>query len=191
MTNDNILYLKRLKSFSSSTKYQIELTFLFSLMSPIKRHERILDYGCGTGTTIRFLQKSTNAKIFGYDIEKYIEDDLKPAFLYKVEGKFNKVIFQHSIAHIANIKEILINLRDNFIEQGEIFVITPNKEFDEYFKKIKDKNYTPDLTVYKHYTSCELIDLFHSCGYKIKISGTFGNVENNIHERCFLIAYKY
>lgn len=190
MTNDKISYLERLKSFSSSDKYRIELNFLFSLMSPINEKERILDYGCGTGTTIRFLQKSTEAEIFGYDIEKYIEDDLVQAFLYDVEGMFDKIIFQHSLAHIPNIRDILINLQNNIVEKGKIFLITPNKEFDDYYKKIRNKNYLPDLTVFKHYTSQELIDLFHSCGYKIQISGTFGKVENNIHERCFLVAYK-
>jgi len=187
---DNKFYLERLKTFSSTDKYELEQNFLFSLMFPIYENEIILDYGCGVGTNIRYLQTRIKAQIFGYDIEKYIDSDLENNFIYDVKGLYNKIIFQHSIAHIQNIKEVLTNLKENLAEKGEIIVITPNKEFDDYFKKIKDENYVPDTTVFKHYTSQELINLFNSCNYKIKISGTFGKLENNIHERCFIIAKK-
>lgn len=187
---ENKSYLDKLKSFSSTDKYLIEQNFLFNLMLPINENENILDYGCGVGTNIRYLQKKTSAQIFGYDIEKYIDSDLENNFIYNVKGLYKKIIFQHSIAHIQNIKDVLAKLKENLVEQGEIIIITPNKEFDEYHKKIKNVGYVPDITVQKHYNSQELVELFISSGYKIKIAGTFGKLIENIHERCFLIAIK-
>jgi 2-polyprenyl-3-methyl-5-hydroxy-6-metoxy-1,4-benzoquinol methylase len=183
-------YLDRLKTFSSTDKYLLEQNFLFNLMLPIYENENILDYGCGVGTNIRYLQKRTSAQIFGYDIERYIDSDLENNFIYNVKGLYNKIIFQHSIAHIQNIKDVLAKLKENLVEKGEIIIITPNKEFDEYYKKIKNVGYVPDITVKKHYNSQELVELFLSCGYNIKIAGTFGKLIENIHERCFLIAIK-
>ena len=184
------LYQERLITFSSTDKYLIELDFLFCLMSPINETDVILDYGCGIGKTIKFLQQNSEAKIFGYDIEKYIDEDLSCRFISEINGVFSKIIFQHSIAHITNINEVLLDIREKLNKNAEIYVITPNKEFDDYFKRKKDPKYIPDSTVEKHYTSEEIQNIFLSNGFRIKIAGTFGKIVENIHERCFLVAVK-
>ena len=157
-------------------------------MSPIFENEYILDYGCGVGTTIRYIKKKTSARVHGYDINRFVDDDLIPFFQSEVNREYNKIIFQHSIAHIPNLNEVLTGLKKQLAARGEIYVITPNAEFDNFFKAKRDPNYKSDTTVHKHYTSQELIEIFEHCGFKIRISGTFGATVNNIHERCFLIA---
>ncbi len=185
---DNSLYLERLITFNSTEKYQKELDFLMQIMTPINKDEKILDYGCGIGTTIRYLKNKSNADIYGFDIYKYIDKDLVECYLSEVKGKFNRIIFLHSFAHIPNVSEILTKLKNHLFNKAEIIIITPNKVFDDYFKELKKQNYKPDTTVFMHYSSETLQNILLSCGYEIKVAGTFGNLVENIHERCFCIA---
>jgi len=94
----------------------------------------------------------------------------------------------HSIAHIENISEVLQNIKKLLKNNGHIYVITPNKEFDDYFKMIKDPNYQPDPTVVKHYTIEEIVNLIESSGYYVEVVGQFGKKVNNFQERIFTIA---
>lgn len=185
---DNSLYLERLKAFNATKKYQNELDFLLQIMSPINNKEKILDYGCGIGTTIRYLKNKSKADYYGFDVYKYIDQDLEEFFLSEVKGKFNRIIFLHSFAHIPNVNEILVKLKNHLYDKCEIIIITPNKAFDEYFKESKKQDYKPDTTVFKHYSSYTLNNVLLLSGYEIKIAGTFGNLVENIHERCFCIA---
>ncbi len=187
MNNPND-YFKRLNQFNSSEKYQNEMQFLLNLLQPVNKNEIILDYGCGTGTLIKFLKTNTQSNVSGFDIHNYMHPEISHLLIKEISSKYDKIIFMHSLAHIQNLDKILIKLKLNLSEDGKIFVITPNKDFDDYFKKIKEQNYIPDQTVVKHYNLEELQNLFTFCDYQVHFIGKFGKLIGNIHERCFLIA---
>ncbi len=189
MKND-LSYQQRLGVFNSSEKYKSEMEFLVKLMSPFNKNEDILDYGCGLGTLIEYLKKNFNLNTYGYDINDYLPNSLNKFKINELTKKYSKIVFMHSLAHIPNVEIILNNLHNNLKQNGNIYVITPNLEFDNHFRKMKDLEYKPDETVVKHFNSAELFDLFKKCGYQVCFCGNFGKIVENIHERCFLIASK-
>jgi len=183
-------YLQRLNSWNSSQKYLQEVKFLELLLDP-SDDDVILDYGCGTGYCIKLLSKNSKAKYYGFDINKFFGGKKSPDWFLdslQTEIKFSKIYFMHSIAHIENISEVLQNIKKLLKNNGHIYVITPNKEFDDYFKMIKDPNYQPDPTVVKHYTIEEIVNLIESSGYYVEVVGQFGKKVNNFQERIFTIA---
>lgn len=181
-------YRNRLKKWNNSEKYQNEVEFLRILLE-IKESDSLLDYGCGTGSCLNYLSKFCN-NIDGYDVNLLWDEEFNPQlFINDLDDKkYNKIYFMHSIAHIFNIEEILIGIKNNLKSNGKIYVITPNKEFDEYFKKKNDNSYSPDLTVIKHYKIEQLVELFESSGYTVEYAGQFGKKESYFNERIFLIA---
>ena len=190
MNEDN--YKEKLIKFNSTIKYEEEVTFLISLLHPMK-NDLILDYGCGTGSLlIQLRNQGLNVK--GFDVKNYTNLEEKYIFINTIAGKFNKIYFMHSIAHVPNIEEVLSSLSENnLIDGGYLYVITPNKNFDDYFKSktLTETEYIKDSTVVKHYDIYGLISLFEKLGFIIQVKGQFGKtVGTDIHERLYLIAKK-
>jgi len=184
-------YKERLETWNSTDKYLNELKFLGCLIDP-RRGQRILDYGCGIGTAINSLSKKYDAFFQGYDKFEYWNAKSKPDwFISEIEEhKYDKIFFMHSLAHIPEVQNIIRKLLlRNLSKQGEIIVITPNKEFNDYFKeKIKDSNYKKDETVIEHFSYESLSKLFTDLNFEIVFAGRFGKMVKNIFERLFLKA---
>ena len=181
-------YANRLSEWNSHEKYQQELLFLERLLN-LKDNEYVLDYGCGIGSCVEYFRNNYNAKTTGFDVNLFDEIKRKEWFEKDIKGPYKKVYFMHSLAHIPDADDMLIKLKTHLFEENYIIVITPNKEFDDYYKNlIKDKKYDPDSTVVKHFTSKSLSQLFQNNGYKIITNGQFGKLENGHFERLFLLA---
>lgn len=190
MEKNSDTYVQRLQKWNNSEKYTAEVDFLELLLKP-EKDENILDYGCGTGFCLELLKQRTRANYFGYDVNVFFDKNKIPDwFKYKIDRdiKFDKVYFMHSFAHIEKINELLQNIKFSLNDKGLLYVITPNKEFDEYYRRIKDENYSPDLTVVSHYSVGDIKTLFETYGYNIEIIGQFGKKVSYFHERIFLIA---
>lgn len=190
-------YKAKLAEFNKKLKYQDELVFISKLINP-KKDELILDFGCGIGTAMKFIKSNIDLKIIGYDIIDYYQiDDLKiytdfEELLLKERG-INKVYFLHSFAHIPNVNTILKKLRESLAKNGEIIVITPNLEFDNFYKKLEAKtDYKKDETVFQHYNQLSLHKIFEECGFVPFTIGQFGDCPNEtlINERVFGVFVK-
>jgi hypothetical protein len=166
-------YKEKLRAWNSTDKYRSEVFFLKKILDP----SASLDYGCGLGVCACIVGAD------GYDVNEYNEY-LNYKFFYTElpNNNYGNIYFMHSFAHIPNPKDVLRILRSKYPE-AKITVITPNKD---YLDKINNPEYVPDPTVVKHYTQKELKEIFEDCGYKVYLSGTFGDELNGINERIFI-----
>jgi len=180
---ERIDYRNKLIGFNQTDKYKNELSFLYGLIQPYPR-QKIIDYGCGIGTAVKYLNNISEAETKGFDIINYTNDDIneRPYWFIQDLEHCNTLYFFHSFAHIPNISDLLLKMRE-FVKK--VVVITPN---EQWLRLQRDENYVPDPTVVMHYTNDELIELFEDTGYKIQISGGFGTKMNNQYERLFLVA---
>jgi 2-polyprenyl-3-methyl-5-hydroxy-6-metoxy-1,4-benzoquinol methylase len=171
-------YKTKLDEFNQTRKYANEIELLSSL---VPRLGKSLDYGCGTGTGA-VMMRINGHKVDGYDATQHNKD-----FKYTTDPNdfYNSVYFMHSLAHISNAKEVLIERRRWLRGNARIVVITPNLDWLE--RQYSD-DYTPDPTVISHYTEQSLIDLFESAGYSVVNSGQFGQRIGCYNERLFLVA---
>lgn len=183
-------YKTKLANFNSTEKYRSEVDFLFRLMNP-KPGEKILDYGCGRGHLVWDLV-DTGYDAYGHDFINYREKDDMFRFRQEYYFKFDKVFMMHSIAHIPDIEQKLVALKDGMSPGGKVYVITPNKD---WIDEQDDENYKPDPTVVKHFHQVSLDGVFNRCGFKILSFGQFGNIKQYhgnesvcINERLFLEA---
>lgn len=180
-------YKQKLIQFNSTKKYASEVSFLFNMMCPATG-DKILDYGCGLGRTVRMLRLKYGAQAYGYDVNNYREEDDEHLFRQAYHFSFDKIYFMHSFAHIPDVDDMFYKIDDWALKRsGQIYVITPNRAWTDL---LKDKNpgYMPDRTVARHYTIDELEELFLSKNFSIINIGQFGEVKQGINERLFIHA---
>lgn len=175
-------YKEKLKQFNSTHKYKCEVNLLVNLMNP-RAGEKILDYGCGLGRTVRHINEVTTANCFGYDVRNLREQDDQYFFRDSFHFKFHKVFFMHSLAHIPSIKTKLDQLKEFLYPDSRVYVVTPNRL---WIREVNGREYIPDPTVIEHFSSNSLGELFYHCGYEVVNAGQFGDILNNQHERLFI-----
>ena len=181
-------YAKRLQEWNSNKKYQSEILFLERLLN-LEENERVFDYGCGIGSCVEYFTNKYKSIVTGFDVNLFDEIVNKDWFETELKGPYNKVYFMHSLAHIPGLNTILSELKNHLSKENLVVVITPNKDFDDYYKRIKSNNkYNPDATVIKHFTTLSLSELFETNGFSVIANGQFGKFENGHFERLFLLA---
>ena len=178
-------YQQKLIGFNNTPKYKREMSFLTTLVNPQKT-DKILDYGCGTGTMMDDMREEDGPTVYGYDVQYYIEEPDCFWWRQELTFQFNKVYFMHSIAHIPDIEQKLIKLKEEFLlPNSQVYVLTPNAS---WMTAKNNPDYIPDPTVVEQFTPKSLEDLFIRCGFKIEILGQFGEELEGQHERIFLNA---
>jgi len=173
-------YKDKLKAWNSTDKYRKELDFLYGLLD-VKENEVILDFGCGIMTAINNFNDRGEAFFYGYDVEEYGEQDYYHLYDKQIQRKYDTIYFNHSIAHIQDPVKVLKALRTNLSDGGKIVIVTPNLEW-------LDKWYMGDHTIVKHYNVVTLGFLVQEAGYKIELSGQFGETRGVLNERIFIIC---
>ncbi|MDP3150339.1 MAG: methyltransferase domain-containing protein [Ignavibacteria bacterium] len=176
---DPLIYKEKLKEFNSSEKYWKEVHLLDKLLN-IGDSEIILDFGCGIGTVMDFFITRYNASVLGFDVYDYTNGLKDKVFtdldtLTSSGSSFNKIYFFHSFAHIKQIADVLSKLKLILSKDSELVIITPNLDFDNFFKsKIKESTYRPDTTVVEHYNCEKLHNLMALNGFQTVNIGQFG-----------------
>jgi SAM-dependent methyltransferase len=92
----------------------------------------ILDVGCGSGGLISYLNSIGFTNLTGIDpfLEKGLENGsikLCKCEIEEVSGKFDCIMFHHSLEHLDDPLRALEKARDLLSEKGSILVRTPNK----------------------------------------------------------------
>lgn len=179
---DIVKYKQKLIDWNSTPKYKKEIEFLYNLINP-DHMDSVLDYGCGMGATMNyFRERNKYIGVYGYDVTPF--DPFMKGFLHDINCvTYHHVYFNHSIAHIEDVRKALRRISHQVSKS--LTIITPNRE---YLEANPIEGYVPDPTVIKHYTLPELIELVSSCGFIIKDVGHFGEYPKGMNERIFLTA---
>lgn len=149
-------YKEKLIQFNSTDKYRHEMAYMAKIMN-IRPFEKVLDFGAGLGTMSDYLRELTNAKIYAYDIHEDYYIGQNGYFKTEMYFHLDIIYFMHSIAHVDNPLETIIELRDKFLKtQGEMYFCTPNQD---WIDKNKKHDYKPDPTAIKHFTRETMFDL--------------------------------
>lgn len=181
-------YKERLRAFNNTEKYRNELEFLYKMVAPMKG-EKILDYGCGLGTAVRYFnQRVPGGGCYGYDINNYRDFDDEFSFRSEYHFRFDKVFFMHSLAHVPNPEFQLDKLRLLLKPDAKLYVVTPNLDWLNSIPP-SDNGYIPDETVVNHFSLHELNDIFKIAEFTVLNIGQFGKIGNwHFNERLFLEA---
>lgn len=183
-------YYERLKFWNSTSKYKNEVEFL-KLLLALEANDQVLDFGCGTGYCLEMLKETSPARFWGYDVNLFFNDAIPGWFLkdYR-QKKYSKIFMMHSIAHIPDIVSTLENVVNCLEDGGKLVVITPNKDFDDYYRQNVNTGHKRDMTVVGHYTQSSLADIATQVGLNVRNLGQFGDMVNKYNERIFLVAQK-
>lgn len=173
-------YKEKLIAWNSTDKYKRELDFLYGLINP-KSGELILDFGCGIMTAINYFNSKAITFFYGYDVEEYGEQEDYHLYDREISRKYDTIYLMHSLAHIKDPVKTLRALRTNLSDGGKVVIVTPNLEW-------LDKGYRGDSTVVRHYDIVTLSLLVQEAGYKVELSGQFGDTRGIINERIFVIC---
>ncbi len=108
---------------------------LYSKYKLIKRYKAlgsILDYGCGTGAFLRYMQQH-NWQIAGVEPSEAAGKIASKATkteihrdLQRVTNKFDVVTLWHVLEHVHSLNEKLIEIKDHLERDGIVIVAVPN-----------------------------------------------------------------
>lgn len=102
------------------------------IQSYIKRNQKILDYGCGSGLLVELLRGKYN--ITGYDINKDVITTAKTLFPHSKltnvlpNDKYNCIVLSHVIEHTHKPQLMLNQIHNLLLPNGIIIVTTPNSQ---------------------------------------------------------------
>lgn len=114
----------------------INLNNKLNLINEVSKGKKILDYGCGVGDYLEFMQKN------GYDVlgmepneaarkiaqtkigqSKVISTELK-----NINEKFDVITLWHVLEHIPNLNEIIGELKNHLRDNGVLIIAVPNHQ---------------------------------------------------------------
>lgn len=109
------------------------LNYKFKLLKKNIEGNKILDYGCGTGEFVSFLQHK-NCDAFGFEpnenafkiaAEKIPNKVFQTSELLEKE-KFDAITLWHVLEHIPNLFETIQRLKNALKPNGKLFIAVPN-----------------------------------------------------------------
>lgn len=89
----------------------------------LKPEHRVLDFGCGGGAFLKFLQANGYSNVSGYD--QYSESYSDPSVL---DSKYDVIITQDVLEHVAEPWDLLRQLDSLVKPGGAILIGTPNAD---------------------------------------------------------------
>lgn len=114
---------------------RLTLRWKYNLIRSYKSKGEILDYGCGTGAFLNFLQKrkweitgvepSKNARTIA---ESFLQKKVDHSLDAIVEKKFDVITLWHVLEHIHDLENSIQKMKELLKEDGIIFIAVPNYE---------------------------------------------------------------
>ena len=115
--NFDKLYAEFYDIIYKDKNYSVEVSELIKLISSYNYNKKILDFGCGTGKHISYLQNYFE-KVIGYDISQSMLNIARKNF------KSNKIFFTNDINELNNHKfDVITSFFDvlSYLNNKEIF----------------------------------------------------------------------
>ncbi|MBL7873085.1 MAG: class I SAM-dependent methyltransferase [Cyclobacteriaceae bacterium] len=115
----------------------ITLKWKYELISKFKLHGKILDYGCGTGEFLHFMQVK-NWKVSGVEpseIAKHKATQITQSEiltdLNSTKDKFDAITLWHVLEHVHDLNQKINDLINHLNDDGIIFIAVPNHESED------------------------------------------------------------
>lgn len=146
---DSEKYLSHIKDESLKAKLYLLIQKLnekykLKIITKYKTSGKLLDYGCGDGTFLKFIQ-NRNFSVLGYEpnkkaaisaINKIGQNNIINSIDYIENNSIDIITLWHVMEHIPNPEEILSKLKLKLKSNGYILIAVPNyKSFDAKFYK--------------------------------------------------------
>ena len=129
------------------------------------KNKNILEYGCGLGQNIYYLNNK-GINVQGYDISKFAigfckKRGLNASSNLTKKDKFDIIFSRHVLEHLKNPFEILVKIRKNLNKQGTLILIIPH----EIHEKVELK---PDINMHLYCWNFRTINnILHEAGFKV------------------------
>lgn len=154
----------------------INLNEKLKLINRIATGKTILDYGCGVGDYLDFMQKN------GYTVlgmepndsarkiaqSKIGKENVVSTAIENIDQKFDVITLWHVLEHIPNLKEMILHLKNHLTENGTLVIAVPNHEsFDATYYKEHWAAYDVPRHLW-HFSADSMHQLFSQFGMKIE-----------------------
>ncbi len=113
----------------------LTMRWKYNLIRSYKLKGEILDYGCGTGAFLNFLQErkweitgvepSENARI---KAESFLQIKVHQSLDSIIQKKFDVITLWHVLEHIHDLENSLQKIKELLKDDGMIFIAVPNYE---------------------------------------------------------------
>ena len=162
-----------------STKRKIKICVNSLSVARKNKKPTLLDVGCGTGDflyschkhgwSVKGIENNSNAKNnLNAEISKHVVDDLK--LLKATSEKFDVITMWHSLEHISDLDQTILEMKNLLSPDGVIIIACPNhKSFDAAFYKESWAAYDLPRHLW-HFDKNAISELFSN--YKIKLTKT-------------------
>lgn len=162
------------------------------ISSRLKKEQKILDIGCGTGLLLKYIINRPNNIVYGIDISSKMVEVTRKKLPKKMKKNvhigdieklpfpdnfFDHVIASHVLQHVSNIKKALQEMKRVAKFGGKIWITTSDLKLNKglnaihYFALQKNKfpNYMLNKKQYLRFTPKIAVDLFHKLYSKTTI----------------------
>ena len=111
------------------------------ILKKYQKQGRLLDVGCGNGNFIHAMQNNgfdVSGVELNLEAQKYVPLDLKGRIFFKelreckfADKSFEIITMFHSLEHVADIRNLLEEVRRIIKDKGIFFICVPNADFFE------------------------------------------------------------
>ncbi len=137
---------------------------------------RIIDFGCGKGGMLHWLDDNTNARPVGIEASKSCRDFVRSALSIRVinslkefSGKVDVVVLSHVLEHIFSPRTFLQELKRVFHEDTLCYIEVPRAEAYIFPQLNWHELYFEHIN---HFSQIGLVSMMKSAGFQVLTKGT-------------------
>lgn len=108
----------------------------FNLISKVASKQSVLDYGCGTGHFLNYVQKHKSWKTVGVEPDELARTnarsehdlDVVESLSDLTDKKYGVITLWHVLEHVHDLTETIETLKNHLFKDGSLIVAVPNYE---------------------------------------------------------------